>query len=375
MTTFDRYVLQRFIYVCLVFAVAVLGLYIIIDGFTNLDAFQLKSQGRGSTYLVLLMAERYVYQSANILDLAGPTIILLSALCTLALLLKQGEIHPVLAAGIPTYRWSMALPLGALLLNGLLVINQEWILPRIAPHLQTNHGDTVHDKQAVQAQYDPKWWIFITGDSTIPGEQQIAAPEFLLPPSLVGDFVKLRGDAAFFYARDKDNPPGWLITNATPPLSTLTLTDQGREALIAQQDGTSVFVAATLTFDQVCEQNSSLRLVSTPELVRRLQQPSASTISRRSQLVQLHTRLTRPILNLIGIFAVIPLIVRRERTSPLQQVTNIGLCMLTLGLIFGATIGCQALGQTGILRPEQAVWGPLILSSSYVAWLSGIVRT
>lgn len=375
MTTFDRYLLQRFLYVCAVFTVAVLGLYIIIDGFTNLDAFQIKSEGRGAVYLVLLMAERYVYQSANILDLAGPTIIVISAVCALAIMLKQGEIHPVLAAGVPTYRWSLAIPVGAIFLNGLLVLNQEWILPRIAPHLQTNHGDTVQDAQAVLPQYDPRWQIFISGESTIPGEQMIVHPEFDLPPQLAGDMVRLRGDAAYYYPREGENPPGWLITNAQPPASSLRLTDAGREALIPQRDGTSVFISATLTFDQVCQQNSSVRLVSTPELIQRLQLPSSSSISRRSQMVQLHARLTRPLLSLVGIFTVIPLIVRRERTSAFQQVANIGVCFVTLGLIYGGSIGCHTLGQAGVLRPEQAVWGPLVASGTYAAWLSGVVRT
>ncbi|MCA9080561.1 MAG: LptF/LptG family permease [Planctomycetaceae bacterium] len=374
MTTYDRYLLKRFLYVCFVFTVAVLGLFIIIDGFTNLDDFQLRTEG-GVTELVLLMGERYLYQSAMIADLAGPTIIVLSALCALALMLKQGEIHPVLAAGVPTYRWTIALPLGALVLNALLIANQELVLPVIAPYLQTHHGETVHDEQAIQPQYDPRWWIFVSGSSTIPGDQCIKKPEFLLPPTLVGDYLKLRAEHAYFYKQAGDNPAGWLLTNISPPLAQLELTELGRDALIPQENGTDVFITANLTFDQVCRQNSSPRLVGTPELIRRLQQPSASMMSRRAQLVHLHARLTRPILNLIGIFAVIPLIVRRERTSPMQQVTNIGLCMVTLSVLMGLSIGGQSLGQTGLLSPEQAVWWPLVASSAYVGWLSGVVRT
>lgn len=375
MTTIDRYLLGKFLYVCLVFAVAVLGLYVIIDGFTNLDAFQSKADGKGNAYLILLMVERYLYQSANILDLAGPTIIVLSVMCTLALLLKQGEVHPLLAAGIPTYRWALVLPCAAGALNALLVCNQEFVLPAIAPQLQTNHGDTVHDAQAVQPTYDPRWWIFISGESTIPGEQKIVKPEFLLPAALVGDIVKLKGDAAFYYPRQGDQPPGWLIVNASPGPGSLQLTEQGREALVPQPNGRDVFVSCTRTFDQICKQNSSLRLVDTPELIRRLQQPSTSLISRRSQLVQLHARLTRPLLNVLGVFAVIPLIIRREQTSPMQQVTNIGVCMLVLAVIFGGAIGVQGLAVTGLLTPEQAVWGPVIAAGAYVAWLSGVVRT
>ncbi|MCA9088279.1 MAG: LptF/LptG family permease [Planctomycetaceae bacterium] len=374
MTTYDRYLLKRFLYVCFVFSVAVLGLFIIIDGFTNLDDFQLRASG-GAGQLILLMAERYLYQSAMILDLAGPTIIVLGAVCALALMLKQGEVHPVLAAGIPTYRWSIVLPLSGLVLNGLLAANQEYVLPAIAPYLQTHHGDSVHDEQAVQPQYDPQWWIFITGAATIPGEQCIKRAEFLLPPTLVGDYLKLQAEHAYFYKQAGDHPAGWLLSNVSPAFSELELTDKGREAIIPQKNGTDVFVTATLTFDQVCRQNSSVRLISTAELLRRLQQPSVSAISRRSQIVHLHARLTRPILNLLGILAAIPLIVRRERTSPMQQVANIGVCMATLAAIMGLSMGSQSLGQAGILAPEQAVWWPLIASGAYVGWLSGIVRT
>jgi lipopolysaccharide export system permease protein len=115
--------------------------------------------------------------------------------------------------------------------------------------------------------------------------------------------------------------------------------------------------------------------MGTPELIRRIQQPSITLQSRRKLLVKLHERLTRPLLTVVGLYLVIPLIIRKERMSVMQQVTNIATCMGVLGVVFGVTLGMQLLGSSGFLQPDQAVWGPLIASGGLATWLSGVVRT
>ena len=44
LSTFDRYLLARMLHTFIVFFVATYGLYIVIDLFTNIDAFQVESQ-------------------------------------------------------------------------------------------------------------------------------------------------------------------------------------------------------------------------------------------------------------------------------------------------------------------------------------------
>ena len=39
MTTFDRYLLSRYCHVFVVFFVAAMGLYVVADGFTNLEDY------------------------------------------------------------------------------------------------------------------------------------------------------------------------------------------------------------------------------------------------------------------------------------------------------------------------------------------------
>lgn len=377
MTTFDRYLLGRYLHVVFVFTITVLGLFTIVDGFTNLDEFQIKAGGDDRAFGVFIrIGQYYLYQSAGIINTAGPTILVISAMCVLALMLKQGEIHPLLAAGIPAYRATISLTVGLLVVNGLLIFNQEMILPRIAPHLQGRRGDLADDALKVEPQHDVMTKIFVSGSGLIPAHQQLEKPEFLLPyPLLATSFVALKADQGFYMPAEGEEQAGWLLENISPAFEELPLTESGRRVIIPQPGTNNVFVLVGLSFDQLNRQASNPSLIGTPTLLRRLQQPTGTSLSRRRLLVKLHERLTRPLLTLIGLYLVIPLILRKEKMSVMQQVTNIATCMAVLGIVFGATLGLQLLGESGLLRPEQAIWTPLIASGGLAGWLSGVVRT
>lgn len=378
MTTFDRYLLTRYLHVVMVFTVACIGLFAVVDGFTTLDDFQkrIEDEHLGTGALLARMGTHYLFQSALIVDLIGPTILVLSAMCLLALMLKQGEIHPVLAAGVPTYRWSGGLLAGLVLMSAALALNQEWVLPAIAPRLQGQHGDPMNTAQPVDATYDFSTGIHVNGSGAIPAERKLLDAEFRLSvPQLATDSVVLRGRDAIYYPAEGNKPAGWLVRGVNRPLTNLPLTPAGLEVVIPQASGQDVFLQVGLTMDQICHQASNQRLVGTPQLLHRVREWSGPAQSRNGVLVHLHNRLTRPVLSLIGLYLVIPLIVRKEKMSILQQVTNLAVCCLVLGVVFGSAMGCQFLGQSGLLRPVQAVWLPLIGSGGLAAWLSGIVRT
>ncbi len=363
----------------MVFCIAALGLFAVVDGFTNLDAFQAKvdKENGGTLDLFIRIGQYYLFQSALLMDTAGPSIFVISAMSALALMLRHGEIHPVLAAGIPTYRATLSLAGAILFGNILLGINQELILPAIAPHLQGRHGDLADDVQRAETQYDYKSKILVSGSGIVPGEQKLNDPEFVLPtPLMATSFSVLKGSAAFYYPpAGDDKPPGWLVENISPSFAELPLTDLGHQTIIPQPDGTSVFVVMGLPFEQLNKHASNPRLVSTLGLIQKLQQPSGTALSRRRLEVKLHERLTRPIMMLVGLYIIIPLIVRRDRMSVMQQVTNIATCVFALGLVSGLSMGTQMLGEAGILRPDQSIWGPIIAGGGFAAWLSGVVRT
>ena len=118
-----------------------------------------------------------------------------------------------------------------------------------------------------------------------------------------------------------------------------------------------VFVSSELTFDELYNRSTSFKYLATRELLQRIRRPGAGLLTRKAQITHLHSRLTRPLLTLVGLFLVIPLIAQRER---MNLVTNLAICMGVLGVVYGLSIGLLMVGNTGLIRPALAAWAPLI---------------
>jgi lipopolysaccharide export system permease protein len=374
-TTYDRHLLARYFHVFVVFFVAAMGLFVVMDGFTNLDGFQSKAAegGDGGTAALLaLMARHYLYHSSLVLDLVGPTLAVMSIMCVMALVLKHGELHPLLAAGVPLYRLSRPFLVGLFTVNGLLAANQEWIIPRIAQHLQGTHGETGGDALPVEPTFDTRWYIHISGRELIPATGAIREAEFHLPPELAEGAAMLCAREARFQRETSRGPAGWLLSGVEPRFDALRLTESGRQVVLAGPQPDDVFVRSELTFDQLCNRGTSHRYLSTPELIRRIRRPNAGLGTRRAQIVHLHSRLTRPLLTLIGLFLVLPLIAPKDRFS---IVTSVAVCMTATGSVYAIAQGMLLVGNTGLMSTELCAWAPLIGGGALCAWLVPVGRT
>lgn len=371
-TTFDRYLYGRYAYVFAIFFAAAMGLFAVVDGFTNLDDFQKK--GEGTVAMLVRMVSHYAFQSSLVFDMVGPSLSVISVMVVLALLLKYNEFYPVLATGVPTYRLARPFIIGVATIALLLAINQELIIPRISHHLQSNHGSTASDGKEFDAQYDTKTFIFVSGQRLIPSRNMIQNPAFLLPAgAIVRDYEpELKGDAAIYYPAEGRRPAVWVLKNARSTLDVNKLTPQGRKVVVPHKNGKDVVLVMGLTFDQLQNRSTGYRYLSTLDLIHRIQHPSAHASSTRAQIVHLHGRMIRPLVSLMSVFLVIPLILRKERDN---LVTNILTCTLCLGAVLGLGYGMDFLGQTSLVRPEVAAWSPVLFGGTLSAWLSGSVRT
>ncbi len=371
-TTFDRYLLSRYFHIFAVFCVASIGLYVVADGFTNLDGFQAKAADDGLTALLSLMARHYLYHSVHIFELIGPSLAVMSTMCVLVLALRQGEIYPVLAAGVPLYRLAVPLVIGVLSVNAVLVFNQECIIPRIAADLQGSHGDTSSDARGVDPTYDTQRMILISGAGLRWETRTLSQPEFLLPRDLVTIDTTVRATRAVYFPEQTDHPAGWLLIGTKPEFSELRITDRGRDVILPQRSPDKLFVCSRLSFDRLYNRSGSFKFVSTRDLLRRIRNPSAGERTRRAELTNLHARFTRPLLTLIGLFLVIPLTARREQRS---LVTGVAICMGVVGVVYALAEGSMMAGTAGLLQPALAAWLPLITSGTLCAWLAPIART
>jgi lipopolysaccharide export system permease protein len=372
LTTFDRHLLIRFLHATLVYFVAALGLYVVVDGFINLDDFQHRNGDGGIVGLLRSMGEHYACQASALFELFGPTAALMGVSTTLALLARHGELHPILAAGVPTYRLCWPFLFGMVLVNAGLIANQELVIPRIASQLQSTRGGAGAEARQVESCQSTEG-IYITGDNLFLDGKRIANAEFrLFPGDLATDIVSITSSEAVFFAAEGRWPAGWLLKEITPRFAALPLTGGGRRIIIPRPKSNDVFVITTLTFEELYNRGANFKYLSTAELFARSRKPAATVGSHQRLLLALHTRFLRPALMLAGVFLIFPLILRKESRS---LVTDIGLCTLLMSVVFGATQSFRFMSQSGILSAELASWLPLMATAGLGSWLSPLIKT
>ena len=372
MTTFDRYLLARFLHTFVILFVTLFGLYVVIDGFTNVDGFQ---EGTDDAVVVLKrMGAYYGYQSSLLFDLMSPTVAVASVMVVAALLVKNSEYQPILAAGVPLGRLAVPFVVGLLAVTGMTIANQELIIPKIAHRLQGPRSELAAVMQDVTPQHDYTTGVVISGQSLDVKGGKILGADFLLPvPELVGALTNLSAESACFVHRTSKHPAGWVLTNTSPArYEELPLTERGTQFVIPVLGTNDIFVRSDISFDLVCDNSRSATWQATPELVRRIRNPALSRNVARDQMFLLHRRLVQPLLNLFAGLACIPLVIRRESRS---LVGSLALACGVQGLMLGALHGASFIGSSGFAPADVAAWLPVIVCGTIATWVSGYAQT
>ena len=371
-TTFDRYLLGRLLHTFAVFFVSAYGLYIVIDLFTNIDDFQEKSASNVELFLRIL--EYYAYRVCEFFEMAGPMLIVISVIVVLGLLQKHSEIYPILAAGIPAFRLIRPLLIAAAILNGALIANQEFVIPNLAIQLQTPRGSKTAQVQKVEPVYDySNYLMHIDGDQVLVHSQTLVGANFVVPePEMASQICVLKAEKATFISETKKHRSGWLLQNLVGVLDTDLLTDEGRKRVIPCSNGKDVFIVSEVSFDQLYNRGRNMKLLSSMQLIQRIQNPATGPLPVRSQSLALHARITRPLLCLLNIAIALPLVIRKESHS---LITNMVVCATVLGMLYLVAQGCFKLCSLGQLSPDLAAWLPVILSGILSTWTTGFLQT
>lgn len=370
-TTFDRYLFFKFLSAFGILYVSMFGLFVVIDGFTNVDAFQEDVSGTGA--VLAKMGVYYAFQSLMFLDMTGSILAVIAAMVVFALLWKNSELHPILAAGVPAYRLVIPVMVGVVIVNVALIANQELVFPRISHHLQAARESGDEAAKEVEPIYDYASNIHISGKELFPNERKMTEAGFGLPaPQLTLEMTNVKAKEAVYHPKEHDRPAGWLLTGVSPAPADLRLTPEGQKIVRKLTDGERLFITTDVSFDQLYDRSRSYRFVSTPDLIRRIQNPAYGVVSVRSQTMHLHSRLTRPLATLLSVMIAIPLILRRESRS---LIGNMALCAGLLGGVFIVAQGLQYLGGVNLIAADLAAWAPVIMSGTLSAWLTGVIQT
>ena len=108
--------------------VSLVGLFIVIDAFSNMDEFQKRAEGVVET--ASIMGRYYLIHQAAYFDLLGSVISMMAAIFTVTWMQRNNEHLAMLAAGISTHRAIRPVLISAVIVSALSVINQEVDHPR-----------------------------------------------------------------------------------------------------------------------------------------------------------------------------------------------------------------------------------------------------
>ena len=135
MRTIDWYIVRSFLFSAALWLVSLLALRILVDLFANMDEF---AERGGFSEIVYGIISYYGCHSIEYIAQLGGVIIVQSAVFTLARMNHTNELTAMLASGMSLYRVVWPIVLTAMLSGGLIVANQELLLPRMADQMLIN---------------------------------------------------------------------------------------------------------------------------------------------------------------------------------------------------------------------------------------------
>jgi lipopolysaccharide export system permease protein len=216
----DRQRYWSFIKAYVICYVSLVGLYIVIDAFSNLDEFTKRADG--IVELSQVMSRYYLIRQSQFFDQLCGVIGMMAAIFTVTWMQRNNEQLAMLAAGVSTHRAIRPVLVSAIIVNFLAMSNQELIMPYFAEELAKSHDDDGLRKVPVSIRYDARG-IMLHGREADRGKKTIMPFFVTIPVDIFGASRYLKGQQGTYIPLDHPTAPlkgGWLLRQAKirPPL-------------------------------------------------------------------------------------------------------------------------------------------------------------
>src|SRR3954453_10167537 len=131
---------------------ALVGLYIVIDAFSNFDEFSKRAEG--AVEMFSIMGRFYLVHMSQFYDRLCGVIVMMAAIFTVTWMQKNNELIAMLSAGVSTQRVIRPVLISAVIVSLFAVANQELLIPALARELLLDHRDDGTGKVKVVSRYD-----------------------------------------------------------------------------------------------------------------------------------------------------------------------------------------------------------------------------
>ncbi|RUL85642.1 LptF/LptG family permease [Tautonia sociabilis] len=390
MRILDRQRYWAFVKAYIICYVSLVGLIVVIDAFANFDEF---SQVASGSALLAKICRYYLVRTSLFFDRLSGVIAMMAAVFTATWIQRNNELLAMLAAGIGTKRVVRPILVSAVLVNGLAVLNQELVMPKLADELQQKpaHFEGRKITQIHTREDANHTSIGVgTGGKGDPDRQIVTKFHAFLPLPNQGAFATIDAAEAAYIPEGHPTAPhtgGWLLRRGriTPPDTAIDPellieleTPAGLEGFPPSLDGLTdlggrtFFLKTGVSFKAITRDHRQwFRYASTGELIAALTDP-ANAPEKTEIAVFLHARMLRPLMSMALLFLSLPLVLGGEGRN---MFINLGLSLATSAAYFATINVASYLGGNGVLPPMIAAWGPLILFGTVAAARWDTIRT
>ena len=351
MKILDRYVARTFFSGYLIAFSVMIGLRVLIDLFVNLDEFA-EHADLGTLAVLAHIGQYYgLHLTLYFRDFAG-MITVVAAAFSLGKMTRTNELTAIMASGVSLKRIVVPILVIALGLTGLLIADQEWLIPQIS-HLLVRSPDALKGQET----YDV-WFIADSNHSLICASRFNASTATFENPTIIlrdltehAGIYQVTGRITADQATYNPSTQQWDLTNGQY-IGLNSPNGQEPRLHYRAEDLNPKGIPVRLKAD-------NMTLLSIHEL-RKLATQSQRDMRQLDS--QLHFRITDPIINLVMLLVSLPVLVCRDPRSMKSAVmTSFGLtgaCMIV-------SFACKMLATEPILSkgpiPEFWAWLPVFI--------------
>ncbi len=367
---------------------ALVGLYVVIDAFSNFDEFTKRTDGVAE--IAQIMGRFYLVHMTEFYDRLCGVIGMMAAIFTVTWMQRDNELLAMLAAGVSTQRVIRPVILASMLVSVVAVANQELIMPGFSEELLRRHDDDgLATIKRITGRYDANG-VYIHGNEADRLTNTVLSFNATFPVEIFGTLRELEArQARYIPTSDTTSPArgGWLLRGTRLNLPLPAEPDQTEPRILVKLPndvgfprpsgdarafvGETYFLRTPLSFAAVTRPRQWYQYAPTIELIRGLTDP-ANGPERMDIAVFLHNRMLRPLSSLTLLFLSLPQVLGGYGRN---MFVGLAISLGTAALFYGANFLTQYLGLHEVLSPELAAWLPLIVFGTIAAARWDTIRT
>ena len=358
MKILDRYIAKNFLVGYAITFCILIGLVMVIDLFVNLDEFA-EGADLGAAAVMRSILQYYSTQATLwFRDLAG-MITVVAATFSLARLTYNNELVAVMASGVSLKRIIAPIVFLAILLTGLLVIDQEVAIPKLAPQLVLSH-----DAKAGENTY--ALWFMADGEGSLictsrfdEKEQTMRKPTIILRESIDRIVYRITGWIQADKAVYNPKAEGWDLVNGVYQ----QIAQKPSEVELVAQPEPCDFYKTDITPREIPlrRQEDYKSLLSSAQLAKLASQMGTRVRDQAEFYLHKHSRITKPIINMVMLLVALPVLVCRD---PKRMKSAIMSSFGITGACFIVTFVCEMMATEVFfdqIRPELWAWAPVFI--------------